>query len=66
MDDFEDLLNTSEVARVAHLPEGTLRYYRHVGKGPRGMKIGRRVLYRRKDVLAWLAVHLEPEVEVHA
>lgn len=66
VDDFEDLMATGEVARLVHLPEGTLRYYRHVGKGPRGLKIGRRVLYRKVDVLSWLAEHLEPEVEVHA
>jgi len=32
-----------------------LRYWRHVGKGPRSFKIGRRVLYARADVLAYIA-----------
>jgi predicted DNA-binding transcriptional regulator AlpA len=32
-----------------------LRYWRHIGQGPKGTKFGRRVLYRRSDVDAWVA-----------
>ncbi|MCX2934721.1 helix-turn-helix domain-containing protein [Mycobacterium sp. CVI_P3] len=33
----------------------TLRYWRHTGTaGPPSFKLGRRVLYRRSDVDAWL------------
>lgn len=53
MDD--DLLTTDEVAEVTRVPAGTLAYWRHVGGGPKSGKLGRRVVYRRTDVQAWIA-----------
>lgn len=49
-----ELMTTAEVSELARTPEETLRYWRHIGKGPRSFKVGRRVLYRREDVRAWL------------
>ncbi|WP_161792003.1 helix-turn-helix domain-containing protein, partial [Psychroserpens jangbogonensis] len=40
-------------------PESTVRYWRHIGTGPPSAKVGRRVLYRREAVLAWLLVQEE-------
>jgi predicted DNA-binding transcriptional regulator AlpA len=51
----EELLNAVEVADITRNPAETIRYWRHIGKGPRWFKVGRRVLYRRSDVDAWLA-----------
>lgn len=51
MDD--DLLTTEEVAAYFRTVPATVRYWRHVGKGPRSLRVGRRVLYRRSDVQAW-------------
>jgi predicted DNA-binding transcriptional regulator AlpA len=51
MDD--PLLTTDEVAHYFRTVPGTVRYWRHVGKGPRSFKAGRRVLYRQSDVKAW-------------
>jgi excisionase family DNA binding protein len=51
----DDLLTTAEVAAVTRAPVSTVRYWRHLGRGPRGFRIGRRVLYRREEVLRWLA-----------
>ncbi len=48
------LLTTSEVAALTRAPEATVRYWRHLGTGPRSFKIGRRVVYRESDVMAWL------------
>lgn len=48
-------LTTAEVADLVRTSPETCRYWRHVGKGPRSFKVGRRVLYRREDVEAWLA-----------
>lgn len=50
----DDLLTISEVAAILRTPVATLRYWRHLGIGPRSFKIGRRVFYRRGDVEAWL------------
>ena len=48
-------LTTTEVADLLRTDPGTLRYWRHVGKGPRSFRPGRRVLYAVEDVEAWLA-----------
>lgn len=53
----DDLLTTDDVAALTRAPASTVRYWRHTGVGPRGFKIGRRVLYRRGEVLRWLAEH---------
>lgn len=49
----EVLLTTDEVAKHFRTVPATVRYWRHVGKGPRSFKVGRRVLYREADVRAW-------------
>jgi prophage regulatory protein len=36
------------------IPEGTLRYWTHVGIGPTSFKLGRRRVYRKSVVLAWI------------
>ncbi len=59
MDEIEDLLTTAEVARITRAPQSTVRYWRHIGTGPRSFRVGRRVLYQRCDVQAWLAAQQE-------
>nr|WP_208390599.1 helix-turn-helix domain-containing protein [Brooklawnia cerclae] len=53
------MLTTPEVAEQIRVPEATLRYWRHMGLGPRSAKLGRRVVYREDDVLAWLDAKFE-------
>jgi predicted DNA-binding transcriptional regulator AlpA len=48
-------LITAEVAELVRAPIETVRYWRHVGKGPKSFKVGRRVLYAIEDVDAWIA-----------
>ncbi|CAN5121214.1 hypothetical protein BH11ACT1_BH11ACT1_19340 [soil metagenome] len=48
-------LTTSEVADMLRAPLETVRYWRHIGKGPVSFKVGRRVLYSEDDVSAWIA-----------
>ena len=50
----DDLLLLPEVAEITRRSIDTLRWLRHCGKGPRGHRSGRRVYYRRGDVMAWL------------
>jgi hypothetical protein len=38
-------LTTREVAARYRTPESTVRYWRMIDYGPRGVKVGRRVLY---------------------
>ncbi|MFS3127483.1 helix-turn-helix domain-containing protein [Nocardioides sp. Bht2] len=49
-----DHMTTAEVSELIRTPAETVRYWRHIGKGPRSFKVGRRVLYRRSDVDSWL------------
>lgn len=53
----EEFWTTAETAKVCRIPAETLRYYRHKGSGgPKSFKLGgRRVLYARADVEAWIA-----------
>jgi len=49
-------MTTAEVADLLRTPLETVRYWRHVGKGPKSFKIpgGRRVLYAVEDVEAFI------------
>jgi excisionase family DNA binding protein len=50
----DELLTMQEVAALVRVPLATLRYWRHLGTGPRGFRIGRSVRYWRTEVHAWL------------
>jgi hypothetical protein len=50
----EGMLTLQEASRLLRVPEGTLRYWRHLGCGPRSFKVGRHVRYWRADLLLWL------------
>jgi predicted DNA-binding transcriptional regulator AlpA len=47
-------LTTEEVATVCRTSTETVRYWRHVNKGPKSFKLGRRVLYAEDELLAWI------------
>jgi excisionase family DNA binding protein len=49
-----DLLTITEAADILRTPVNTLRYWRQLGTGPASFRIGRHVVYRRSDVLAWI------------
>src|SRR5256885_11642863 len=49
-----DLLTITEAAALLRAPVANLRYWRHLGTGPRSFRLGRRVLYRRNDLHAWI------------
>jgi prophage regulatory protein len=56
MSQQNDLLDTEQAADyVLHTPS-TLRYWRHMGKGPECFSMGgRKVFYRRSVLDAWIA-----------
>lgn len=43
-------LTTAEVAERYRTAASTVRYWRHQGYGPRGVKVGRRVLYSETEL----------------
>jgi predicted DNA-binding transcriptional regulator AlpA len=50
----DELLTLQEVSDVVRVPVATLRYWRHLGTGPRSFRIGRSVRYWRTEVFLWL------------
>lgn len=53
-----ELLTITEAADLLRAPVATLRYWRHLGTGPRSFRLGRRVLYRRDDLQSWVEAQL--------
>ena len=43
----DEMLTLQEACAFLRVPEGTLRYWRHLGCGPRSFKVGRHVRYWR-------------------
>jgi hypothetical protein len=48
------LVYQEELAEMLRRPLSTLRYWRHVGQGPKSFKLGGRVVYKLEDVERWL------------
>lgn len=47
------LLTTEEVAERFRTSPSTVRYWRHIGVGPNGIRVGRRVLYDEAECERW-------------
>jgi excisionase family DNA binding protein len=50
-----EFLTTKEVAELLRTSPETIRYWAWRGEGPKGFKSGRRRLYAREDVDAYIA-----------
>lgn len=48
------LMSINDVAKYLGIPVGTLYQWRAKGKGPRGLRLGKHVRFRREDVEAWI------------
>ena len=54
-DEYEvECYDNSDLERIFKIPRGTWRYWHSVGQGPASFKVGRRRLYRKSVVHAWL------------
>jgi hypothetical protein len=51
---MEENLKTKEAATFLRLKPATLEQQRWTGKGPRFIKLGRSVIYRRTDLVAFI------------
>jgi excisionase family DNA binding protein len=56
-----DYLTTKEVADLLRTPLETVHYWHRVGKGPRSFKVGRRRLFARSDVEAFIQAAMAAE-----
>jgi excisionase family DNA binding protein len=52
--ELPDLATRRQVAAYTQISLPTLARWAGVGKGPKSVKLGALVRYRREDVLAWL------------
>ncbi|MDX6306984.1 MAG: hypothetical protein QOI06_30 [Nocardioidaceae bacterium] len=50
----DEILYLKEAAIFVRKPDGTMRYYRHLGIGPRSFRHGRHVAYWKSDLVLWL------------
>jgi len=54
------LLTAAELASELAVPLCTIYAWRSAGKGPRGVRVGKHLRYRRSDVDAWLEKQADP------
>jgi hypothetical protein len=50
----DEYWTTAEWAKQARTAESTARYWRSIGYGPKGFRVGRRVLYDAEECRAFL------------
>lgn len=48
------IIGLAETSDLTHVPEATLRYWRHLNSGPPSFRIGRRIAYDEAEVLKWV------------
>jgi hypothetical protein len=53
----------AELAALLRTSPESVRYWRYVGYGPKGRKVGRHVLYAVTEVNAWIASLDDPTSE---
>jgi excisionase family DNA binding protein len=63
--DRTELLTSRETAALLRVPVRTLYVWRGAGTGPRAYRVGRQVLYDRRDVLRWLEQRREPPSRIN-
>lgn len=60
MPPYEPLMTTEEVAALLRRSPGTVKNWRHQGRGPRYVTTEGEVRYWRRDVEAWIDAHRSP------
>jgi len=58
--ELEPLMMTEEVCSYLRMARGTLYALRSQGAAPPAFRVGKHLLHRRSDVVAWLEAHAEP------
>jgi predicted DNA-binding transcriptional regulator AlpA len=53
------ILRLPEVSERLGIPVATLRYWRHLGTGPRSYKLGAKVVYDAAEIDRWVAQQRE-------
>lgn len=50
-----DIVGALDLEGMTGTKASTWRYWAHIGSGPPSFKLGRRRVWRRSEVLAWIA-----------
>jgi predicted DNA-binding transcriptional regulator AlpA len=50
----DEILTIGQAAKIVNKSVSTMYSLRSTGQGPRSGKLGRRVVYKRSDLLAWI------------
>jgi hypothetical protein len=58
---MDALLTPEEVAERLRRPVATVRFWRARGIGPKGARVGGRVLYRQSDLESWIEAQFDSE-----
>lgn len=61
--DDEDLLTMEEAADMARITVNTLRYRLKMGTGPQGFRLGKKRVFRKGNVRAWLKAIEDAQVQ---
>ena len=56
-----ELMSPQDLADYAQVPVATIYAWRYKGEGPPGIKVGRHLRFRRRDVESWLDQQRGPE-----
>lgn len=62
---MHEFLTTEEVAELLRTSPNTVRYWQQCGTGPKSFKVGRRRLYARADVDAFIEDRQAAAIPVH-
>lgn len=49
-----EYLTVEDVAELVRVSPSTVHWWAHVGRGPRSFRVGKRRLYAKADVEAWI------------
>ena len=61
-----ELLTVPELSDELKVPIPTIYKWRATGLGPRGIRVGKHVRFRREDVEAWLEQQADEQQPRHA
>ena len=56
-----EFFSTEGLARYLGVPAATVKAWRYKGTGPRGLRVGRHIRYRRTDVERWLDLRADQD-----
>lgn len=59
---MSEMLTVEELSEFLKVPVATIYRWNYLGEGPRKIRVGRHVRFRRSDVEVWLDSHTAGDV----